>query len=195
MKNTFSRQIILSIIGFALLVVAVIGISYAVQVVFVDEKSNMVIAPSIYLSINNKKTNQISFHSLKPVSDSYALSIKYKNTFEILVSSKIPTNEKLFYEITLEPNNRLDSIMRVATFENDSSSYQVIQNPISISNLEKSSLNPDEYLLYSGAFLNMESKDIHYYKKIQLRAWLSQKVQDSYSNVFYHIHVYAKKVQ
>ena len=194
MKNSISRQIILSIIGIALLLVAVLGVSYAIQIVFVDENSNMITTPSIHLSINNKRTDQLFFRSLKPLSDSYALSDKYHNSFELLVSSKVPSNEKFYYEVALVPNHSFDSIVKIAIYENEVQGYQLVADPIFVSELENSSLHSDEYLLYSGVFLNTETRDIHYYKKLKLRLWLSNDSTASYNNVSYSVRVYAKKI-
>ena len=194
MKNTFSRQIILSVLGIALLVIAIIGVSYAIQFIFIDEKNNTMTTSSIQLSINQKRTNQLFIHSLKPTLDSVALSKDYSNTFEILVSSRVPQHEDFYYEVTLVPNPQFDSGIKIATFENEVYGYERVSNPVFISELGKSTFYSDEYLIYSGAFLNTESKDIHYYKKLRLNVWLSKVSHSSYQNVSYDIHVYAKKI-
>ena len=65
MDNTLSRQILLSILGLALIIVAIVGVSYAVMI----DSSNGVISNEAFID-NNDDQNGIFLDNTLPISDS-----------------------------------------------------------------------------------------------------------------------------
>lgn len=103
MDNSLSRQILLSILGIAILIVALVGVSYAVFTTSVEgSKINVINTGTISMSFV-ESTNGISISNAMPISDDEGKRlVGDNNIFDFVVSSTIAGSTTVSYEIVAE---------------------------------------------------------------------------------------------
>lgn len=103
MDNSLSRQILLSILGIAILIVAVVGVSYAVFTTSIDgSKINVINTGTISMSFV-ESSNGIYINNAMPISNEEGKRlIGNNNVFDFVVSSSIAGSTVVNYEIVAE---------------------------------------------------------------------------------------------
>lgn len=206
MNNSVSRQILLSILGLAILIVAVVGVSYAVFTTSIDgSKINVINTGTISLSFV-ESTNGISISNAMPISDEEGkILVGDNNVFDFVVSSSIVGSTSVNYEIVAEKV----TVDGVELDNNDVKIYleklvngEYVSTPITeipkgfISNGVASELgsSADEMTLYYGSFDNLDDFKKDFTDNYRLRMWVSEDaVIDEVSRTFQiRINVYGK---
>lgn len=103
MSDSVSKQILLSILGIALLIIAIVGISYAVfTTTLKGSKENVITTGTISMSYV-ESTNGISLSNAMPINDTEGKNlIGEDNVFDFTVSSIIRGKTTVNYEIVAE---------------------------------------------------------------------------------------------
>lgn len=172
MDNSLSKQILLVIIGIALLIVAVVGVSYAITVGNGSSNKVRMVMDSYNMGINMNNT--------LPMSDSDG--ILNNSVFEFCALSMVEKNSKVKYEVSLEKilsdnslNNQEVKIYLEKLNSNGYVSTDITKIPSSFIADWNSSLTPDgSMILYYGAFSNDSSDDKEMSECFRLRMWISE---------------------
>ena len=102
MIQTESKQILLSIISIAVLIIAFVGVSYATFVtVFEDSQINGISTGTISLKLKNEN-GALSMENAMPVSDVDGMMLDDNNVYEFEVQSMLSAQTTLNYEIYVE---------------------------------------------------------------------------------------------
>lgn len=176
MKNDNSKQILLSVLGVAILVVAVVGISFAAfSYSKTGEKVNTITTGTITMSYS-EKTNGINITNAQPTDDEVGKVLNQANEyFDFTVSATLTGNIIINYSITATKDTGSslpDEAIKVYLTELNNLNEQEVLLPTKISKLSLTSKDisgaPDgEYLLYNG---NFSSSLSHNYR---LRMWVA----------------------
>lgn len=205
-QNSLSRQILLSILGLAILVVAVVGVSYAVLVNDFDvSKINVINTENISLSYV-ESSNGISISNAMPISDFEGKSlVGESNVFDFEISSSIVGSATVSYEIVAE-KVQVDGVEldnnNIKIYLEKLVNGQYLATPITeipkgfIRNGIPSELgsSSDEMTLHYGSFQNLDDQKKVFTDNYRLRMWISENtVIDDVSRTFQiKINVYAK---
>ena len=103
MKSSLSRQIMLSILGIAILIIAVLGISYAVFVTtLTGTKENEITTGTISMSFV-ENNDGIAMYNAMPLSNKEGMTLSGSNeTYDFVVNSTIYGDTTVNYEIVAE---------------------------------------------------------------------------------------------
>ena len=102
MIQTESKQILLSIISIAVLIIAFVGVSYATFVtVFEDSQINGISTGTISLKLKNEN-GALSMENAMPVSDVDGMMLDDNNVYDFEVQSMLSAQTTLNYEIYVE---------------------------------------------------------------------------------------------
>ena len=169
MENFKSRQVILSIIGICILILAVVGISYAVfSLTLKGSEENKLTTGTISMSYI-EATNGISIDNAMPISDEEGKSLSSESEmFDFTVSADISGITTVHYEISAEKINDyseqvLDKDIRLYLQRRSGDSYvdtPITATPKAFIPLEEDSsigIPAGEMLLYSSTFSNNSS--------------------------------------
>ena len=103
MEENGSKKVLLSVLGVAILVVAVVGISFAAFSVTRESDANTISTGTIAMSYS-EPTNGIELINALPMSDTAAMDLSgEKNVFDFTVSTKASGKLDIPYEITVTP--------------------------------------------------------------------------------------------
>lgn len=184
MENSLSRQILLSILGIAILIVAVVGVSYAVFTSTISgEKINTLSSGTISMSYV-EATNGISMVNAMPISDSEGKKLSGdNNTFDFVVSTTIAGKTTVNYEIVAEKiisdkEMLNDNDVRIYLERQVGDSYvPVLSGDVLsfVSNEEETDDLAPKMTLYRGSFTNESSKKSEFSERFRLRMWLSEE--------------------
>ncbi len=173
MENTEgrSRQILLSVIGVFLLVIAVVGISYAIWSQNINGKNENALSTGyVTFTYTESSTNIISIEDALPMSDTEGINqTGSNNMFDFTVSAKYRGASSIAYEVyaTLDEGNTLDSkyIKVYLTDQNDNA----ITDADNIPTFNDLTLSNDKTgkRIYNSTLTSGESK------KLRLRIWVS----------------------
>ena len=196
MIQTESKQILLSIISIAVLIIAFVGVSYATFVtVFEDSQINGISTGTISLKLKNEN-GALSMENAMPVSDVDGMMLDDNNVYEFEVQSMLSAQTTLNYEIYVEkiktdkPTlSNSDVRFYLEKYEDNAYKYTLItQNPQPFIPLENNSFlgsKKGSMILYSGTLSNMTSHDKEIKDSFRLRMWVAQDtVIDSISRDF-----------
>lgn len=172
MDNSLSKQILLVIIGIALLIVAVVGVSYAITVSDIFTNKVRIVTDSSNMGIDMNNT--------LPMSDSEG--ILSNKVFDFCTLATVEKNSIVRYEVALEKilsdNNLDDGEVRIYLEKLNSNGYvstDITKIPSSFIADWNSSLTPDgSMILYYGAFSNDSSDDKEMSECFRLRIWISE---------------------
>lgn len=181
MQNTDSRNILLSVIGIAILFVAVIGISYAIFM-FTGKgmQKNTVSTGNISMTYT-ESNNVISIDNAVPMKDAEG---KLQNEyFDFSVAAEIKGKASIDYEIRArrtdyKNKNRLpDNCVNIYLEKKSSSSYTPVMEPRTFIPSSKTTLNnvyvnKDSMLLYKNT-LNSDSF-VTKKEDYRLRIWIKE---------------------
>ena len=196
MIQTESKQILLSIISIAVLIIAFVGVSYATFVtVFEDSQINGISTGTISLKLKNEN-GALSMENAMPVSDADGMMLDDNNVYEFEVQSMLSAQTTLNYEIYVEKIKTdkptlYNSDVRFYLEKYEDNAYKstlITQNPQPFIPLENNSFlgsKKGSMILYSGTLSNMTSHDKEIKDSFRLRMWVAQDtVIDSISRDF-----------
>lgn len=186
MDNTLSRQILFSILGLALIIVAIVGVSYAVMI----DSSNGVISNEAFID-NNDDQNGIFLDNTLPISDSVGKI--YDKYFDFDVVSLVSSATIVEYEISLE--KVLDNSMTLSNNEVKFYLEKLVSNKFTMVNEPQhffeigmdSALgtSANNMIIYHGSFVNNTSEKRSFKESFRLRCWVDDKtIINSYAKSF-----------
>ena len=201
MENNDSKEILLSIFGIALLVLAVAGISYAVFT-FSDmgKKENVISTGEISLSFIESSKNTIHITDALPLSDSVG---KVQNEyFDFSLEAVMQGKSTIYYEIRVKQIEDVDSIeankIKFYLEKEKSSSYQEVLKPTNFyitgnSNIHNNSMDLSSMLLYNSSFTNNSEKSQNMIDRYRLRIWVdyNSSIESVKKNFKFKVNVYA----
>lgn len=206
MENFKSRQVVLSIIGISILILAVVGISYAVfSLTLNGSEDNKLTTGTISMSYL-EATNGISIDNAMPISDEEGKNLSGDNEiFDFTISADIAGVTTVHYEISAEKINDyteqvLDNDIRLYLQRKAGDVYvdtPITSIPKAFTPLEEDSLvgiPAGEMLLYSSEFSNKNSSFNTYSENFRLRMWLGETANvDEVSRSYkVRVNVYSK---
>ena len=181
MKNDNSKQILLSVLGVAILVVAVVGISFAAfSYSKTGEKVNTITTGTITMSYS-EKTNGINITNALPTSDATGKTLSGENEkFDFSVSATIDGTTSIDYVVTAKPdtttaNTLPETALKVYLTDGASSSEAELLAPKILSTITKTQANDQagapegEFVLYRDTFSGAGGT-----KNFRLRMWVDE---------------------
>lgn len=169
------NQIILSSIAIIILLVAVMGISYAVwSRTFQGTKENSLTTDVLSFSYVESETNNIDITNALPMSDINGKNLTgEKNTFDFTITSN-KSGDKVLYDVYVTPYIKELPEQYIKVYLTDQNNNPVLgyENRIpTYNNLNNySEENEESKILYSSE-LDEHNKSI----KLRLRVWLSEE--------------------
>lgn len=196
MIQSESKQIILSVIGISVLIIAFVGISYAAFTsVLSDTNSNGVSTGTISLVLDNQ-SGSVSMTNVMPMSDENGKNLTGDgNVYDFVVYTNLSANTTINYEISaekivsdqmLDDNNVRFYLQTVGMNGYEDTAITKTPQPF-ISLTENSFLGSKKgsMVLYSGTFTNSTSENKKMKQAFRLRMWVSQDtIIDSISRDF-----------
>lgn len=193
MEQTESKKILLSVLAIAILVIAVVGISYAVFVFTIDSKKEHIIKTgTISMSYTEGMTNIMTITNAIPTEDE--VGIKQKEYFDFQISTKISGLTEVDYQIvaknvtraeknsqeqkSLEPSLE-EKYVRIYLEKQQESQYKQVLEPTNFNDLNSIQNDETTKLLYSGKFENNTAKEKNYTDRFILRMWLGTDFEDN----------------
>lgn len=213
MEKTSSRSVLLSVLGVAILIVAVVGISYAVFTFGqTGTKDNAVTTGTISMSYNEgdiNDNNLITINNAMPITDEAGKVLT--SYFDFSVSSTITGKANVNYEIrakSIAPDASAVQLpatdVKLYLEKKDGGNYSdvITQKNDNVvptfainnkSTLTNPSVDTDTMLLYTGEFANTTAAENTYTDEFRLRMWLKEDaVVDSTPKTFkVRVDVYA----
>ncbi len=180
MENNNSKQMILSILGVVILVVAVVGVSFAAfSYSKTGEKVNTITTGTITMSYS-EDTNGINLSNALPMSDDQGKALSgSNNVFDFTVTATIngSGNTTINYDVTAtkESDSTLDdSAVKVYLTSIDNSADTQVLAPTKVSTLTKTGSSEasgapnGQYKLTTGTFTSTTTR------KYRLRMWVAE---------------------
>ena len=164
------KKIIISILGLAILIVAIIGISFAAyKLMIVTKNPNSISTDQVDVSFTESNSS-INITNAMPTSDENGKTME-DNTFEFVVTTKAKSSIKVPYTISITTNdgNTLDdSFVKVYLVKDG----EEIVNPTLVSNLAVYNERNNSKILYSNNSSNTKDgvKKEHY----KLKVWVDE---------------------
>lgn len=206
MANSLSRRILLSILGIALLIVAFVGVSYAVFTTGFDDMQVNVINTGTISMVFPETTDGIFVSNEMFVSDLEGkLLVGDNNVFDFSVIFSIPGNAKISYEIVAEKVDSTDILLdnsNVRLYLEKRVNGKYVSTPITE---EPKSFTPNVFpsefgstigamTLYYGSFQNTDVHKNNFTDSYRLRICISQDavIDDISRNFQMRIKVYGK---
>ena len=176
MKENSQKKVLLSVLGVAILVVAVIGISFALyQTTFDSSNSNSIATGTIMVSYT-EPSNAINIADALPISDEEGKALSGQgNTFDFTVSTKADNALTVPYTISLTKvaeSNLTDDEFKVYLTKDVSPDVQ----PTKISALANYETRGDSKTLYSTQDVYTTTGEEAKTSDYVLRMWIDQDV-------------------
>ena len=178
--NNNSKQVLLSVLGVAILVVAVVGVSFAAfSYSKTGEKVNTITTGTITMSYS-EDTNGINLSNALPMSDDQGKALSgSNNVFDFTVTATIngSGNTTINYDVTAtkESDSTLDdSAVKVYLTSIDNSADTQVLAPTKVSALTKTGSSEasgapnGQYKLTTGTFTSTTTR------KYRLRMWVAE---------------------
>ena len=192
MKENNSKQVLLSVLGVAILVVAVVGVSFAAfSYSKTGTKVNTITTGTITMSYS-ETTNGINLTNALPMSDGVGMALSEEEQyFDFTVSANITGTTTINYAITAskEAESTLpDTAVKVYLTDMDGTADTQILAPTKVSELDVTSSDvsgapDDQYKLTSDTFSASSS---HAYR---LRMWVADDYQVTGASATYKLRV------
>ena len=196
MDNTLSRQILLAVLGLALLVLAIVGVSYAITI---PNKS----LNKVYLVSDDNSA--ISLNDL-PMSDYEGINLNgSSNVFDFCVKGNIADNASIDYVIALERiNSDYDSLddkdVKVYLEKYNLKEFvstDITSVPIAFTrnNIVSDISTPDgSMILYYGGLQNATTDKKEVNECFRLRLWIDEDsiIESSKKEFMARVNVYSK---
>ena len=173
MDNSVSKQILLVIIGIALAIIAIAGVSYAITIGDNSSKKVRVIT-------DNSDTGIVMSNTL-PISDREG--ILSSNVLDFCTLAMVEKNSSVRYEVALDKvmadNHLNDSDVKIYLEKLNSNNYiatDITKIPTEfIANNDSNTLTPvGSMILYYGIFSNDSSNDKEMSECFRLRMWIDE---------------------
>lgn len=196
MDNTLSRQILLAVLGLALLVLAIVGVSYAITIPNKSlNKVYLVSADNSAISLNNL-----------PMSDYEGINLNgSSNVFDFCVKGNIADNASIDYVIALEKiDSDYDSLddkdVKVYLEKYNLKEFvstDITSVPIAFrrNNIVSDISTPDgSMILYYGGLQNATTDKKEVNECFRLRLWIDEDsiIESSKKEFMARVNVYSK---
>lgn len=177
-----SKQVLLSVFGVALLIVAIVGISYAIFVFSAISRVDNTVRSGGITFEYLEGDSVIDINDALPVSDE--VGVKQTKSFDFQVSSAIRGNTTVFYEVrakSLTVDNKIDNqYVKIYLEEKDGDDFFTVLSPTTFkenpnTSLTNISVDTNTMLLYSGRFSGKKATTTNYSDEFRLKMWLSDK--------------------
>ena len=199
MKENSSKQVLLSVLGVAILVVAVVGVSFAAfSYSKTGEKVNTITTGTITMEYT-EDTNGINLTNALPMSDGVGTSLSgstagQKQYFDFSVNASITGTTTIRYVITAkkEAESTLpDTAVKVYLTDMDGSADTQILAPTKMSAITKTTSTDttntgapaDQYKLHEDTFTTTNTREY------RLRMWVADDFTDLGTSKTYKIRV------
>ena len=193
MKENNSKQVLLSVLGVAILVVAVVGVSFAAfSYSKTGTKVNTITTGTITMSYS-ETTNGINLTNALPMSDGVGMALSEEEQyFDFTVSANITGTTTINYAITAskEAESTLpDTAVKVYLTDMDGTADTQILAPTKVSGLtpttgsESSGTPSGQFILHTGTFDATSSHDY------RLRMWVADDYQVTGASATYKLRV------
>lgn len=196
MDNTLSRQILLAVLGLALLVLAIVGVSYAITI---PNKS----LNKVYLVSDDNSA--ISINDL-PMSDYEGINLNgSSNVFDFCVKGNIADNASIDYVIALEKiDSDYDSLddkdvkvylEKYNLKEFVSTDITSVPSAFTRNNIVSDISTPDgSMILYYGGLQNATTDKKEVNECFRLRLWIDEDsiIESSKKEFMARVNVYSK---
>lgn len=167
------RQILLSSLAILILIIAVIGISYAVwSQTFKGQKENTITTGKISFSYTESETNNIKIENALPISDEQGKKLNGNTeVFDFTVSNDSTINVKYDVIVTPYKNDMDDKYIKVyLTDQNDVALKPYDSEVPTYNTLNDDKEEKNSKILYSSELTNVKKNE-----KLRLRVWVSDK--------------------
>lgn len=184
------RQILLSSLAILILIIAVIGISYAVwSQTFKGQKENTITTGKISFSYTESETNNIKIENALPISDEQGKKLNGNTeVFDFTVSNDSTVNVKYDVIVTPYKNDMDDKYIKVyLTDQNDVALKPYDSEVPTYNTLNDDKEEKNSKILYSSELTNVKKNE-----KLRLRVWVSDKFDNK--NTPTQSYVFAFKV-
>ena len=177
-----SKQVLLSVFGVALLIVAIVGISYAIFVFSAKSRVDNTVRSGGITFEYLEGDSVIDINDALPVSDE--VGVKQTKSFYFQVSSAIRGNTTVFYEVrakSLTVDNKIDNqYVKIYLEKKDGDDFSTVLSPTTFkenpnTSLTNISVDTNTMLLYSGRFSGKKATTTNYSDEFRLKMWLSDK--------------------
>lgn len=177
-----SKQVLLSVFGVALLIVAIVGISYAIFVFSAKSRVDNTVRSGGITFEYLEGDSVIDINDALPVSDE--VGVKQTKSFDFQVSSAIRGNTTVFYEVrakSLTVDNKIDNqYIKIYLEKKDGGDFSTVLSPTTFkenpnTSLTNISVDTNTMLLYSGRFSGKKATTTNYSDEFRLKMWLSDK--------------------
>lgn len=177
-----SKQVLLSVFGVALLIVAIVGISYAIFVFSAKSRVDNTVRSGGITFEYLEGDSVIDINDALPVSDE--VGVKQTKSFDFQVSSAIRGNTTVFYEVrakSLTVDNKIDNqYVKIYLEKKDGDDFSMVLSPTTFkenpnTSLTNISVDTNTMLLYSGKFSGKKAATTNYSDEFRLKMWLSDK--------------------
>ncbi len=177
-----SKQVLLSVFGVALLIVAIVGISYAIFVFSAISRVDNTVRSGGITFEYLEGDSVIDINDALPVSDE--VGVKQTKSFDFQVSSAIRGNTTVFYEVrakSLTVDNKIDNqYVKIYLEKKDGGDFSTVLSPTTFkenpnTSLTNISVDTNTMLLYSGKFSGKKAATTNYSDEFRLKMWLSDK--------------------
>lgn len=177
-----SKQVLLSVFGVALLIVAIVGISYAIFVFSAKSRVDNTVRSGGITFEYLEGDSVIDINDALPVSDE--VGVKQTKSFDFQVSSAIRGNTTVFYEVrakSLTVDNKIDNqYVKIYLEKKDGDDFSTVLSPTTFkenpnTSLTNISVDTNTMLLYSGRFSGKKATTTNYSDEFRLKMWLSDK--------------------
>ena len=155
MEENSSRKVLLSVLGVAILVVAVIGVSFALYSTSSTGKVNSISTGTITMSYT-ERSNGINLTNALPISDAEGKSLKGEgNVFTFTVSATASGTVTVPYEINITKDSSTtlaDGAVAVYLTKGTTTETEVVAKKLMsqvVTTANKSTYRTDSYKLYS----------------------------------------------
>lgn len=177
-----SKQVLLSVFGVALLIVAIVGISYAIFVFSAKSRVDNTVRSGGITFEYLEGDSVIDINDALPISDE--VGVKQTKSFDFQVSSAIRGNTTVFYEVrakSLTVDNKIDNqYVKIYLEKKDGGDFSTVLSPTAFkenpnTSLTNISVDTNTMLLYSGRFSGKNATTTNYSDEFRLKMWLSDK--------------------
>lgn len=177
-----SKQVLLSVFGVALLIVAIVGISYAIFVFSAKSRVDNTVRSGGITFEYLEGDSVIDINDALPISDE--VGVKQTKSFDFQVSSAIRGNTTVFYEVrakSLTVDNKIDNqYVKIYLEKKDGGDFSTVLFPTAFkenpnTSLTNISVDTNTMLLYSGRFSGKKATTTNYSDEFRLKMWLSDK--------------------
>ena len=176
------KQVLLSVFGVALLIVAIVGISYAIFVFSAKSRVDNTVRSGGITFEYLEGDSVIDINDALPVSDE--VGVRQTKSFDFQVSSAIRGNTTVFYEVrakSLTVDNKIDNqYVKIYLEKKDGGDFSTVLSPTTFkenpnTSLTNISVDTNTMLLYSGKFSGKKAATTNYSDEFRLKMWLSDK--------------------